>query len=205
MEMNGESIITSLAALGEQLDYMGGPPLELVVCGGAALTVLQMVGRRFTNDVDVIALVNTNCKGSIELLSADTLPDDVLQAAGIVARDFDLDPDWLNTKAAQSGQSLPDGLSQRWFTKSYGKRLTIHFIGRYDQIFLKLHAVVDRDADSRHLADLLSLKPSVEEMTEAARWCLIQDAGEQFADLLRSCLRQIGYAHVANSIEDQFH
>ena len=200
MNMDSSRITSALSALGEQLDYSGGPPIELIVCGGSALQILGLVDRT-TRDVDVLALAQTSGAGVVELLPADSLPEDLLASAAIVARDLDLDPDWLNNRPAQAKQSLPEGLSKRLHSQRYGNRLTIHAIDRFDQICLKLHAVVDRDFDSRHLTDLKALEPSDDELTKAARWCLTQDAGEAFPDWLKTCLEKIGYANVAQSVE----
>lgn len=200
MEMSGERIVSALSALAQHLDYAGGPEVELVVCGGSALQVLGLVDR-VTRDVDVLALARTGCNGDVELLPRQDLPEDVLKAADIVARDLDLAPDWLNTKAAKSGQSVPDGLAQRLHTRRYGKRLVVHFIDRFDQICLKLHAVVDRDASTRHLVDLRALNPSEQELIQAARWCCNQDGGDKFRDWVKSCLVKIGYGNAAGSIE----
>jgi len=201
MELDGEGILSALAALAEQLDYTRDPNVELVICGGSALGILGLIERP-TRDVDVLALADTLPTGVVRLLPIEFLPDHILQAAAIVARDLDLPPDWLNAKAAQAGQSLPDGLIERSHVRRFGDRLVIYIIDRVDQICLKLHAVVDRDAESRHLADLRTLKPSGEEMLLAARWCLKQDAGSDFPNVLRSCLRKIGYLNVAESVEN---
>ena len=202
MISDSEHVNSLLSALGEHLDYMGGPPVELVICGGSALQILGLVTRT-TKDVDVLALARTDSAGTIELIQVESLPEDVMMAAGIVAHDFDLDPGWLDTRPTQSGQSLPDGLCERLHSRRYGRRLVVHAIDRFDQICLKLHAVVDQDPDSRHLADLRALDPLEEELIKAAKWCLTQDAGETFASWLKSCLERIGYPNVAESIEEQ--
>ena len=200
MKMDNLQLISALSALGEQLDRIGGPAIELIVCGGSALQILGLVSRT-TEDVDVLALGQTGAASSVEPLPADPLPKDLLSAASIVARDFDLEPHWLNNKAALAKQRLPEGLCERLHSKRYGDRLTIHAIDRFDQICLKLHAVVDRDSSSHHLQDLLALRPSQEEMTKAKDWCLSQDAGEGFSSWLKSCLAKIGYSNVVESIE----
>ena len=200
MNRDNLRVLSVLSALGEQLDYLGGPPVELVVCGGSALQILGLVDRT-TKDVDVLAMGRTGAVGIVELLPADLLPADLVSAAQTVARDFDLDEHWLNNKAAQAGQSLPEGLHERLHSLSYGKRLVIHAIDRIDQICLKLHAVVDQDPDSRHLVDLRALEPTEQELAKAAHWCLAQDAGEGFSAWFRSCLEKIGYANIAKSIE----
>ena len=51
-----------LSAFAEQLKDLGVKHLELLVCGGAALNVLDLVSRT-TEDVDVIAFVNKDKHG----------------------------------------------------------------------------------------------------------------------------------------------
>jgi len=202
MSTGPDKLISALVALGEQLDYAGVPRTELVVCGGTALNVLGLVNR-VTSDVDVIALAQTDEVGCVRLLPTTDLPAEVVRAAGTVARDLGLRDDWLNAVAARAGQSLPERWADRLHTVRYGDRLVVHFVGKFDQICLKLHAVVDRSAESVHLADLKALRPSSREMVAAARWCVSQDAGPGFRAFLKSCLERIGYPDAARSLENR--
>src|SRR3990170_4162044 len=78
-----------LTALGEQL-AAAGERFELVVTGGSALVALGVV-RRATRDVDVVAL-----RTGGTLVPAEPLPAALAAARDLVARDFGLDPGWLN-------------------------------------------------------------------------------------------------------------
>jgi hypothetical protein len=49
---------------------------------------------------------------------------------------------------------LPEGFVSRLFQKDYGRRLTVYFAGRKDQIHFKLYAAVDRGG--YHIDDLLT-------------------------------------------------
>jgi hypothetical protein len=60
---------------------------------------------------------------------------------------------------------------------------------------LKLHAAADSDRQSRHLADLIALRPSRAELETAAVWVATQDAGPDFQDILREVV-----AHVATRL-----
>jgi hypothetical protein len=82
---------------------------------------------------------------------------------------------------------------------TYGERLTVHFIGRLDQIHLKLYAAVD-SGEGTHLDDLLSLKPDGAELESAARWAMTHDVSPGFRMILKDMLRQFGYESVANRI-----
>ena len=76
-------------------------------------------------------------------------------------------------------------------TRHYGKKLIIHFLGRYDQIHFKLYAAVDQGA-GKHLDDLLALKPTEIEMEQAARWSMTHDVSEGYRQNLKSLLEYIG-------------
>ena len=94
---------------------------------------------------------------------------------------------------------LPEGIASRLHSRSYGDRLTVHFIGRLDQIHLKLYAAVD-SGEGTHLDDLLSLKPDDVELETAARWAMTHDVSPGFRMILKDMLRQFGYEAVANRI-----
>jgi hypothetical protein len=197
--MDSAQMLSALAALADQLDYISDEAVELVVCGGSALLALGLVDRA-TRDVDILALARTDAQQRIELFQDEPLPVAVVEAARLVARDLRLPDDWLNSKPADLLTSgLPDGFENRLHTRRYGRKLTVHFADRRDQICLKLYAIVN-GGPARHVDDLAALLPSDDEIETAARWCLTQDASECFPALVRSCLEQIGYPSVAKSV-----
>ena len=154
--------------------------------------------RRTTKDVDIIALVEKK-GGSVSLTKADSFPKLFKQAAFKVQKDFNLPDNWLNPgPAAVMDFGLPEGLLDRTETRSYGKALIIHYLGRYDQIHFKLHAAVDQGG--KHFDDLLALKPSSRELEEAARWSMTHDPSEGFRVILRDFLRRMGHDDVAAKI-----
>lgn len=171
-----------LTALGEQLSALDAR-CEIVVIGGAALLALGLVNRT-TSDVDVLAL------GSNEgLKPADPLPPPLVEARDRVARDFELEPDWLNpgpTELLRFGSS--DGLMERVETRRFRSVLTVHFAGRFDQIHFKLYAMVDQGA-GRHEDDL---RPTEEELLAAARWTRTHDPSESFRGELLGALEHLG-------------
>src|ERR1700735_4597871 len=82
------------------------------------------------------------------------MPDTLREARDRVARDFDLDPDWLNAGPTDILKwGLPDGFMSRPITRRYGSALMVHFAGRFDQVHFKLFAMVDQ-AGGRHETDL---------------------------------------------------
>ena len=194
-----KDIETILSALGEHLTVLEAEPLELLVCGGSALNVLGLV-QRATKDVDILAYVKRNKAGDISFIKAEPLSAELLAAAAKVARDFNLPEDWLNagpTSAVDFG--LPDGLMDRVRTREFGSKLTIHFLGRYDQIHFKLYASVDQGA-GRHFDDLLALKPTTDELEQAARWSMTHDVSAQYRKILIELLEHVGQKDVAKRL-----
>jgi hypothetical protein len=188
-----------LSALGDQLESLLDKPVELLVCGGSALNVLGLV-RRATKDVDILAYIERNDKGETFLIKAASLTPELVMAAKKVARDFNLPDDWLNTGPASAVDlGLPNGFMDRVTTKVFGNKLTVHFLGHYDQIHFKLYAAVDQGA-GKHFDDLLALKPTSEEIEQAARWSVTHDVSEGFKGSLKILLSHMGFNDVAERL-----
>jgi hypothetical protein len=188
-----------LSALGDQLESLLDKPVELLVCGGSALNVLGLV-RRATKDVDILAYIERNDKGETFLIKAASLTPELVMAAKKVARDFNLPDDWLNTGPASAVDlGLLNGFMDRVTTKVFGNKLTVHFLGHYDQIHFKLYAAVDQGA-GKHFDDLLALKPTSEEIEQAARWSVTHDVSEGFKGSLKILLSHMGFNDVAERL-----
>jgi hypothetical protein len=194
-----ENLEKALRLLAGRLELARADPIRLVVCGGSAL-IAQGLITRTTKDVDVLALADSN--GS--LISPVPLPECLIKAVKEVARDLGFADDWINN-GPSSGEGglfqlgLPEGLADRLDKRVYGPRLTVCFIGRFDQIHFKLYAAVDR-WDGTHLDDLLSLAPSDAELEAAARWAMTHDVSEAFRTILKDMLRKVGHESVAERI-----
>jgi hypothetical protein len=150
--------------------------------------------------VDVLAYVKRGDKGEISFTKASPLRPELSEAAAKIGRDFNLPDDWLNadpTSAVDLG--LPNGIMERVVTRKFGQRLTIHFLGRYDQVHFKLYAAVDQGA-GKHLDDLLALKPASGEIEQAARWAMTHDVSEGFKQNLKSLLNYMGFKDVAERL-----
>lgn len=185
MDITGETLDVLLGALGEQLGALASH-IEIVVIGGSALTALGLV-HRATRDVDLLAIAVNG-----ELRLAKPLPDVLLSARAAVARDFDLDENWLNpgpTDLIKWG--LPHGFMARVVTRPYGPALVVHFAGRVDQIHFKLFAMVDQGG-GRHETDLRALDPTRAELIAAARWSITQDPSPGYRSVLIEALRYLG-------------
>jgi hypothetical protein len=180
-------------ALDRQILAAGGVPISLVVCGGTALAALGFV-MRTTKDVGVLGTLE---KGEVRKIGR--FPGWLSEAAARVAADFDLPADWLNLgPESQLDTGLPLGLPERLERKTYGKLLTIYFIGRIDQIHFKLYASLDRGG--YHVQDLFKLAPTNVELLEASRWVLTQDVSIGFKTILVSFLRQHGHEELAGNL-----
>jgi len=197
--INQTNLDQALTLLARRLDLAQSEPVRLVVCGGSALIAMGL-RQRTTRDMDVVALMNANK----QLVSPDPLPDFLLTAAEQVARDLGLFDGWLNNDPSRGEgglfqMGLPTGFVGRLTEKKYGPRLTVHFIGRFDQIHFKLYAAADQ-RDGTHLNDLKALHPSSAELEAAARWAMTHDVSEGFKMVLKELLTQLGHESVAKNI-----
>lgn len=177
----------ALAALGELIAARSAAPVHLIVIGGSGLLAIGAIDRA-TRDVDVVALERDGV-----FVTAEPLPDAVLEAAAIVGRDFGLEPGWLN--AGPTGLldvgGLPDGFAGRLSEHRFGPALRVSFAGREDQIAFKLYAAVDR-YEARDAADLRALVPSPYELRVAARWVRTQHAPGPIDEALERLLAAFG-------------
>ena len=190
-----ESLENALSALAAFLDEEKAEPEHLVLIGGAAMLALGFVSRT-TRDVDIMAGVDAR----IGLVDPRPMSDALQSAAAKVARELDLEPQWLNTGPAdQVQEGLPKGFLSRLTRRDYGPHLIIYFPARYDLIHLKFFAAADQ-GEGRHTRDLAALQPSDEELLAAARWVLTQDAGDVFPTLVKNTLRETGHESLADRI-----
>lgn len=185
----------ALEALASFLEADGAERETLVVIGGSALITLGIVSRT-TKDVDIMAGVDPK-RG---LVDPRPLSEALRSAADKVARELQLDPHWLNTGPAdQVLAGLPEGFLSRLTRHDYGTCLTIYYPDRFDLIHLKLFAIMDQ-GPGRHVSDLQALKPTEEELLQAARWVLTQDAGEVFPQIVRNTLTALGHGNLADRL-----
>lgn len=184
-EIGSQRLSAILAALNDQL-VLTGARAHLVVVGGSGLIAIDAVTRA-THDVDVVALEEDG-----KLVSAEPLPESVRAAAAIVARDFGLEPNWLNpgpTGLLRHG--LPGGFDERLTARDYGRALRVSFASRIDQVFLKLYAAADR-REPRDFADLRRLQPTHEELRAGARWARTHNMPGPFDEAMARALADLG-------------
>ncbi len=171
-------------------------PIDMLVCGGAALAVMGLVARA-TDDIDVLALVLDERD-----VAAKPFPDPLLRAVQRVARTRGLPKKWLNPGPADMQRfGLPDGIIERANNRTYGELLTARYLDRYDQIHLKLYAAIDQSG-GKHAADLANLEASTAELIDAARWCMQHDPSAGFKTLLDGFLKRKGYDDVVEQLSD---
>lgn len=193
--ITSSTLTDALSALGAFLEEAQAEPESFVLIGGSALLALGLITRT-TRDADIMAGVDLH-KG---LVDPRPMSDALRDAALRVAREYDLEANWLNTGPAdQVLAGLPEGFLDRLSPRTYGSRLTIHLPDRYDLIHLKLFAAVDQGM-GRHVTDLAALSPTDPEILAAARWVLTQDAGEAFPLIVRNALTQMGYERISHQL-----
>jgi|ERR1043166_2693705 hypothetical protein len=196
-----DKVDQALSALSARLEFAKAPKTEIAVCGGAALFLKGFMTRQVTQDIDAFAMVDRNPDGSLRLVKKKPLPEYLLHEAQIVAKDLGLPDDWINAGPADIVDlGLPAGLEARLHRIEYGSKLTVYLLDRIDQIHFKLYAATDQGPDSRHMADLVALRPTSEEIEKAARWSMTHDISEGYKAELKACLVHLGYADVARRV-----
>jgi hypothetical protein len=198
MKLNAARLEQALGLLAGTLGLASTPEIRLVVCGGASLIATEIVSRT-TKDVDIVAFRAMD--GT--LVAPVPLPEFLLQAAAVVARDLGLEPNWLNNGPSRDEgglfqMGLPAGFADRLTERVYGSRLTVYFIGRQDQIFFKVFSAADRGGVD--LDDLAALKPTSQELEEAARWAMTIDVSEGYRMLLKELVKDLGHESIAARI-----
>jgi hypothetical protein len=181
----------ALASLGAVLEARG-LRYELVVVGGAGL-LLRRITSRPTKDVDVLGTRSS----AGEVVALHGLPEPLANAVADVGLTLGLAPDWLNLGPASLLElGLPSGFADRLDPKPYGG-LTTWIASPFDLACLKLYAAADAwPTRDRHLADLLALARSTDELRDAAKWARTHDPSPAFAENLAAVLRQMGVEDV---------
>ncbi len=197
-----ESVDKAFSLLSAALEAEGHGLCEIVVIGGAALSILGF-GIRPTKGVDVLGLCETSVDPPrLVVTKHKPLPAPLLQAASQVADALGLSSDWLNDGPADLlDQGLPTGFEQRLIARRYEPRLTVWLPAREDLICFKTYAAADTGV-GRHTEDLRALQPSCEELLAGALWARSQDPSEAFRDMLVGLLR---YFHCEEAAEEIGH
>jgi len=143
-----------------------GLAFEVVIIGGAALIVMDVVDRQ-TKDVDCLDPV---------------IDAQVKQASIEFARKhpkFRLQENWLNNGPASLKRELPADWPTRIQSIYVGRALKLSTLGRIDLLRSKLYAYCDRQTD---LDDCIALKPSLAELRQCHPWVTDRDANPLWPD-----------------------
>jgi hypothetical protein len=187
-ELDPDDLRRRLAAVGEHLLAMG-ETCSIVIVGGAALGLGGHLVRT-TEDVDVYACASRS-SASARLSSARPLPAPLAKAAAVVARDFDMPTDWLNSLVSPDRFSDPPPQLEQELRWLRFDGLEVGVAGRRALLALKLHAAADRDERSVHFQDLRAMHPTDEELGVAAKWVVRQDIGPDFPPVVEAVIARL--------------
>jgi len=199
-KINNQILHEALNMLNELLERRDEQPCSFVVCGGSALIATGLVART-TKDVDILGQLVP--EGIVPL---NELPEIIRELSEAIAEELNFPKDWFNTgpssmlNAKLPNYGLPNGFKGRLIKRQYGSKLTIFFIGRIDQIFFKTYAAVDKGGPTYHSEDLLKLKPTPEELLQAAQWSMSQYPSHPFKISLVQMLESLGFKNVAKQL-----
>ena len=184
-----DSFRLALSAVGALLESERAAASVVMVGGGALL--LQGFIDRPTRDADLIGTLEAGV-----VIPLAEPPPALASAARKVALLYDLAPEWLNTGAADLATSgLPVGFEERLSRMDFGS-LTIWLPGRLDLVCFKLYAAADHwPTRDRHLADLVHLAPTADDLAFAVEWILDRQAPDSraaYRDLLSAVVTDLG-------------
>ena len=176
-----------LGALGRLLESRGNH-VELVIVGGATLLLRGVISRP-TRDVDVLGARASD--GAVVRLTE--IPAALGKAVADVGLAYGLAPDWLNLgPASVLDLGLPPGFEGRLERHRFGG-LVLWYAGRFDLLCFKLHVASDRwPSIDRHLDDLRALRPTGDELRDAAGWTRAHDPSPAFAANQWAVLASLG-------------
>lgn len=193
--IQSDSINEILALLGERLDQTGADPIRIVVSGGAALIATGVITRG-THDLDILA---TRSEVDGEIFRSWPLPDYFQEAILEVAEALELSPNWANAMTSLLMVDLTALPPQVWSsieTQEFGSSLTVDFIGRDGQIYLKAWAAFGR-REERDISDLRAMNVSEKEASEILEWMVKEELISPFhQERISEVMKQIGHENV---------
>jgi len=200
MEMTPDAILRLLRELDQWMEFQDCPPVDWVVCGGAALG-LQGLQDRPTRDVDVLGRWDD---ALLDVAGIEAFPEEVLACIQRVADNHPelagMGRNWINLGPRALVQAgLPEGFADRLHVMHIGNRLTLHLLGRQDLLALKLYAAAD-DLGPRqevHFADLRELAPTYDELEWAVEWLRTLRDFEEKRHVVRHVIERLGYDDLA--------
>jgi len=134
-----------------------------------------------------------------EIFRAWPLPDYFIEAVGEVAEAMNLSPKWANATTSLMMIDLTALPRQVWTsieTREFGSSLTVDFVGRDGQMFLKAWAAFGRD-EERDINDLREMRISAREAQEIIDWMVKEELITPFhQDRITEIMEKIGHAGV---------
>lgn len=143
---------------------------EAIIIGAGALSVLGVIPRQ-TRDFDILS---PEIPALIQKLANEFRI--IKNKEGI-----ELEENWLNNGPSSICDILEKGWRERLISLYEGKALTLQTLGRVDFIGTKLDAMCQRGDDFK---DLIRMKPTQEELTQAIKWVKKQDANPGWPDFV---------------------
>jgi hypothetical protein len=200
MAASPAEILGLLRELEEWMRLEDCPPVDWVVCGGAALG-LQNLQDRPTRDVDVLGRWDEQRLG---VVSVETFPQRLVSCLRRVAANHPelagMEATWVNPGPGALVQAgLPVGWEQRVSMLRVGERMTLRLLGRDDLVALKVYAAAD-DRGRRqvvHFGDLETLAPTFGELERAIEWLGTMPDFEEKRLVVKYVIERLGYEDLA--------
>ncbi|NOZ56681.1 MAG: hypothetical protein GXO73_07830 [Calditrichaeota bacterium] len=200
MEMSRDAILRLLQELDQWMELEDCPPVDWVVCGGAALG-LQELQDRPTRDVDVLGRWD---EAVLDVVGIETFPEEMVACINrVVANHPELagmGQNWINLGPRALVQAgLPKGFADRLHVLRVGNKLTLHLLGRWDLLALKLYAAADEHGPRQeiHFADLKGLTPTYDELDQAVEWLRTLRNFEEKRPVVKHVIERLGYEDLA--------
>lgn len=200
MEMTRDAILRLLQELDQWMELEDCPPVDWVVCGGAALG-LQELQDRPTRDIDVLGRWDETVS---DVSGIERFSEEMLACINrVVANHPELagmGQNWINLGPRALVQAgLPKGFAERLRVLRVGKKLTLHLLGRRDLLALKLYAAADEHGPRQeiHFADLKGLAPTYEELDWAIEWLRTLRDFEEKQPVVKHVIERLGYEDLA--------
>ncbi len=161
----------------EALDRRLGEPVRLVLGGGTAM-ILAHAHPVATTDADVFPV-----RGTLNDLAPHTLA---------VAKELDLEPDWLNPWFTTFTHVLPPDYGARLVTVFEGRHLRVDALGAEDLLVMKCFA--GRDKDRPHTIRLLKIAADLERVDRHLSALIEQriPGAQKAADLFDDLRERVG-------------
>lgn len=189
-----EEIHLALTTLGRQMALAYAREVQLLCCGGSGLCVLEILSRA-TKDVDALAFI----VDEHNLKPIETFSPEMDQAILATAKIHGLEDDWFNAEASiLLKHGLPAGILERssQHARQYGPCLRVQFIGRSDQVALKIYAAMDPVKGRRHEEDLVAMDPTKKEIKHALEWMSAWPSNEAFKRRLAFLVEGLGFGRM---------